>query len=410
MTRADARLVADRHDPSAGGAAAKLLRMTGETLLDLVVAACPSPPRITGVACSTLAPLFAAVLAQDRHPFRMAQNEGEALALAAASFFSGCQPVCLLQNSGLGNLVNPMTSFVRASGLPALLVIGWRGRPGTPDEPQHVLMGALTPKLLSDMGVHVEELDGDPAEAVARFARLRAALVEDRPAALLVGNRALEREPGGASPSARGVGSGERLRLEILEEVLAHAPEHAVIVAGTGKCGRELVELRDRARTLYLVGAMGHAGAVGLGIALEQRDTPVIVLDGDGACLMHMGAMATIGRSRAGNLLHVVLDNASHDSTGGQPTASPDVDLCAVARACGYERVAASVDAGPLPGLLSRHDPLGPAFLRIAIAAGSRSTLGRPAVGPREVARRLRSSLGGPSPTRPLEMPDAEPR
>ena len=187
-------------------------------------------------------------------------------------------------------------------------------------------------------------------------------------------------------------------RVAVLERVLAVAPAAAAIIATTGKTGRELFTLADRAQHLYQVGSMGCASAMGLGLALNTA-RPVVVLDGDGAALMHMGNLATIGACGPGNLVHILLDNGVHDSTGGQATVSSSVDFAAVARGCGYRRTWSCDDlAGFGQAVAAAFAGDGPALVHIRIAPGSIADLGRPTVTPAAVAQRFKAFLAGPGP------------
>jgi len=327
-----------------------------------------------------------AVMPADRHV--VTANEGSAIALAAGFHLAtGSVPLVYLQNSGLGNAVNPLLSLVdpEVYAIPVVLVVGWRGEPDVPDEPQHRKQGRVTPVLLDAMEIPYRRLRADepsPLElagwAVAEARRRRG------PVALLV-HRGAFAPADVASPTA----AAEPLPLS-REEAIACivetlAPDSA-IVATTGMIGRELHALRLRAghatdRDFLTVGSMGHASQIALGIAMAGTDRPVVCLDGDGATLMHLGGLATIGTSCARHLLHVVLNNGAHDSVGGQATAAFAVDLAAVARACGYRvsiggvrervdlvRAVADLQATP-----------GPVFLEVRVRKGARAGLGRPA-------------------------------
>jgi len=313
----------------------------------------------------------------------------------------------MCQNSGLGNAVNPLTSLNFPFRIPTMLIVTWRGQPGLKDEPQHELMGQITAGLLDTMridhGLFPTEISDIDARLQATIEKMEATSL---PAALIMRKDSVRDDGlGEAAPSSRAPGQWHDLRagaapparIAVLERLLADVPDEAAIVATTGKCGRELFTLADRPQHLYLVGSMGCAGPVGLGAArLVKR--PVIVLDGDGAALMKLGALATIGAYAPRNLIHVVLDNGVHDSTGGQATVSASVDFARVAAACGY---AASASADSVDGF-SRwlKDALGrdgPHLLHLRIAPGSLEKLGRPTVTPQEVARRFRRFLSEPS-------------
>ncbi len=355
----------------------------------------------TGVPCSFLTPLINAAASSRTLRHVGAASEGEAVAIAAGAWLGGQDSMVMLQNSGLGNAVNPLTSLSTPFRIPALLIVTWRGQPGLADEPQHELMGRITQDLLTLMELPHRPFPSDlPAlDAVleeAREAMQRTGL----PFALVVqkdslGGEALNEPAQTSRPPGLHVdlreGGARPSRIELLERVLALAGALPVI-ATTGKTGRELFTLDDREQHLYQVGSMGCAAPMGLGVALATGCRP-IVLDGDGAALMKLGSLATIGAWQP-DLLHVVLDNGVHDSTGGQATVSVSVDFAGVALACGYAQAfscdsAIGFDAAMREALAAR----GPILLHARIRPGSIEKLGRPALPPHEVARRFRAWL-----------------
>jgi phosphonopyruvate decarboxylase len=363
----------------------------------------------TGVPCSFLTPLINRVIGDPSAEYVGAASEGEAVAIAAGAWLAGRGTTVMCQNSGLGNAVNPLTSLNHPFRIPSLLIVTWRGQPGLKDEPQHRLMGEITPSLLdvvriSHLGFPKERDEIEPALAAADgemgLTGLPFAFVMDKGAV---------REEGLSQPEAVVRARGERIdltsgaprpsRVQVLERFLARAPGEAAVIATTGRCGRELFTLADRPQHLYQVGSMGCASAMALGVALNV-DRPVVVLDGDGAALMRMGNMATIGARAPRNLIHVILDNGAHDSTGGQQTVSPNVDFAGAAVACGYARAAVCDDlAGFEEALAAALRTPGPHLVHVRIRPGSIAALGRPTVAPREVATRFRAFLaGGPGP------------
>jgi phosphonopyruvate decarboxylase len=338
-------------------------------------------------------------LPRERHV--IAAHEGGALALAAGHHLAtGEVGLVYLQNSGLGNLVNPLLSLMDAEvyALPVVLLIGWRGEPGVADEPQHRKQGRVTPALLEAMEIPYRVLDGNAEAglAAARWA-VAAARAASAPVALLVRK--------GAFAPYRGSGGSVRggdlpTREAAIAAVVEALPADAVVVASTGMIGRELYELRRRrgangALDFLTVGAMGHASQIALGIARAQPARPVVCLDGDGALLMHLGGLGIIGQSGASNLLHVVLNNGAHDSVGGQPTVAWALSLPALAQGCGY--LIAERAEGPLDALGSRLGErwwlAGPRFLEVRVAVGSRADLGRPQTSPVENKRGLMEGL-----------------
>ncbi|PRF99431.1 phosphonopyruvate decarboxylase [Burkholderia ambifaria] len=357
----------------------------------------------TGVPCSGLTPLINAAINLGEEHYVAATQEGEAIAIAAGAALAGRGAVVLTQNSGLGNLVNPLTSMNLPSGIPVLMFITWRGQPGTIDEPQHGLMGQITIDLLALMGIEAEILSLDQQVAQAQIARA-AAYMRDRRAvrALVVPATAFAGVPLNGQVSRtlfptrhrdrRRYGSPPS-RFDALTAVRKAASADTAIIATTGKTGRELFTLEDRAEHFYLVGAMGSASGVGLGVALN-REQPVIVLDGDGAALMRLGTFATIGAYRPVNLLHVVLDNGVHDSTGGQKTVSEAMSFCGVASACGYATSTFVDHLDDLSTTLAElNTQAGPHLVCVSISAGSIVNLGRPHVSPADVALRFGAFL-----------------
>ncbi|SFD64587.1 phosphonopyruvate decarboxylase [Paracidovorax konjaci] len=356
------------------------------------------------VPCSYLTPLLNGVLSDAKVDHIMAASEGEAIGIAAGAYLGGRLPVVMMQNSGLGNAVNPLTSLNHIFKIPSLLICSWRGSPGVPDEPQHRLMGEITHRLLDTLQIPhgpfpwKPELIG-PALQTAREVIGRTQL----PYALVVDPDVLEAEELKAvglvrPPSATLHRLGDPAvplpsREEVLRTVVAAAPPDAGIIATTGKTGRELFCIEDSHRHLYLVGSMGCASAVGLGAALTT-DRPIIVLDGDGAALMKLGNLSTIGRYRPASMVHLVIDNGVHDSTGGQPTNSGNIDFAQIASACGYQAIyACSGMEAVAVALRTALNSVGPHFIHVRVRPGSMKNLPRPTVAPQEVGRRFARHL-----------------
>jgi len=360
----------------------------------------------TGVPCSFLTPLINGVVSDRSLSYVGAASEGEAVAIAAGAWLGGRTTVVMCQNSGLGNAVNPLTSLNAPFRIPTLFITTWRGEPGLKDEPQHEVMGQITHDLLTLIGSPPASFPSEPQFLAAAFAQARQAMAaNDLPAAWVMRKGDVEDSPLDQAPfTSRPAGRRDRFetggerptRAQALEGFLAAADPEAAVIATTGKAGRELFTLDDREQHLYQVGSMGGAAGMGLGLALNTR-RPVVVLDGDGAALMKLGTMATIGAYAPANLTHILLDNGVHDSTGGQATVSPGVDFAAVALACGY-RHAASADslAGFAQALGAAAAAGGPALIHLRIAPGSMEKLGRPTVSPADVARRLKSFVARP--------------
>ena len=357
----------------------------------------------TGVPCSFLTPIINCVISDRNTDYVGAASEGEAIAIAAGAWLAGRGTVVMCQNSGLGNTVNPLTSLNWPFRIPTLLLVTWRGQPGLKDEPQHELMGEITQQMLDDIRVHHQRFPNEDNEIAASLDTAQS-IMEDTelPFALVMEKGAVEDESLDELPlplqtagrkSNLAVGAPRTTRMAALERILAIIPDEAAIIATTGKCGRELFTLADRPQHLYQVGSMGCASAMALGVALNI-ERPVLALDGDGAALMKMGTLATIGTQAPTNLIHLILDNGVHDSTGGQSTVSQNVDFATIALACGY-RSGISTDSleGLEQALLESLTALGPHMIHMRINPGSMDKLGRPTVGPSEVARRFRSFL-----------------
>ncbi len=358
-----------------------------------------------GVPCSFLTPLINRAIGDPATHYVGAASEGEAIAIAAGAWLAGRSTVVMCQNSGLGNMINPLTSLNWPFRIPTLLIVTLRGEPELGDEPQHELMGRITTRLLGDIGVPSAGFP-DREEAIAPgFDVAHATMAETGlPYALIlhkggVAEATLDEIPTAPRPVGPyrdlNEGAARPARFAALRRVLDLIPDEAAVIATTGKCGRELFTLADRPQHFYQVGSMGCAGAMGLGVALNAR-RPVVVLDGDGAALMKLGAFATIGAQGPENLVHLVLDNGVHDSTGGQSTVSVTVDFARVALACGYRRATSCDSIEGLARALS--DSLaapGPALVHLRIAPGSIEKLGRPTISPPEVARRFRAFLTG---------------
>jgi phosphonopyruvate decarboxylase len=330
----------------------------------------------------------------------IAVNEGAAVALAAGYHLAtGKIPLVYMQNSGIGNATNPLLSLAdpEVFRIPMLLVIGWRGEPsGAKDEPQHTKQGKATLPLLQAMGIPYTVMSEDEAEFRSQLdACLRSLEEKNSPHALVVragvfapyGLQKKEPEPGNLS------------REEAIAILLEASSEpKGIYVSTTGMASRELYEIRERLgqgheRDFLTVGSMGHASQIALGVALQKPDMPVTVLDGDGALLMHMGALAAIGGAKPGNFRHVILNNGAHDSVGGQPTLGLKIDIPAIAKACGYAAAKTVATAAELRSALAEEPPegtkAGPSLLEIRVRRGARGDLGRPEISPEENKRRL---------------------
>lgn len=357
----------------------------------------------TGVPCSFLTPIINRVISDKGTRYVGAASEGEAVGIASGAWLAGRSTVVMCQNSGLGNTINPLTSLNWPFRIPTLMLVTLRGEPGLGDEPQHELMGEITKTLLDDIRVaNAPFPETDEAIAAALDAANASMAERDLPFAFIVrkgtvANEKLDQVSVPAQPvgayTDRLEGGSRPIRYAALERVVSVAPGTAALIATTGFCGRELYMIDDRPQHIYQVGSMGCASAMGLGVALNV-ERPVIALDGDGAALMKMGSLATIGAQAPSNLIHVLLDNGVHESTGGQATVSPGVDFSRVALACGYRSAAAcdSLD-GLEAALKAALASAGPHMIHIRLEPGTVENLVRPSVKPIDVARRFRTFL-----------------
>ena len=360
---------------------------------------------LTGVPCSFLTPFINAAISSPSLRYVGATSEGEAVGIAAGAWLAGKMPVVMCQNSGLGNMVNPLTSLNYPFRIPVLLIVTWRGEPGLADEPQHELMGEITHALLGVMRIPHRPFPKEASDIAPTLDAAMSAMGRGIPFALVMEKGSVADEklneaavlpvlPPVVANKIRG--EARPTRLEVLKRIHdAGLKNRAAVIASTGKGGRELFTIADTDNQLYQVGSMGCASAMGLGLALNHQGR-VIVVDGDGAALMKLGNLATIGAQRPDNLIHVILDNGVHDSTGGQSTVSAVVRFADVAAACGYRTGSMTDDADAFAGLLGAAlSSDGPHLIHCQIAAGSIDKLARPTVRPPEVARRLQKFLAG---------------
>lgn len=319
----------------------------------------------------------------------IAANEGNCTALAAGYHLAtGKVPVVYMQNSGEGNIINPVASLMndKVYGIPCIFVVGWRGEPGVHDEPQHIYQGEVTVKLLEDMDISTFIIGKGTTEEDARkvMEGFRKRLAEGKQVGFVVRKGALEYDN---APEYKN--DNKLIREDIVRHIIDVTGEDP-IVSTTGKTSRELFELRvardeTHGHDFLTVGSMGHSSSIALGVALHKPDKKVWIIDGDGAMLMHMGAMALIGSYAPRNVVHIVVNNSSHESVGGQPTVAENLDIVKIAEGCGYPNVV-SVDTmealdEALAAAKSR-DEL--SFIEVKSAIGARADLGRPTTTARE--------------------------
>jgi phosphonopyruvate decarboxylase len=360
----------------------------------------------TGVPCSYLKSFINYIIDYPKLHYVGATNEGDAIAIAAGAELAGVRSVVMFQNSGFGNAVNPLTSLIQIFKIPILLIITWRGQPdGAPDEPQHQLMGAITPQLLELMQIPWEYFPTETEQIEPTLNRAVEQMTQhNTPYALIMKKASVESCALNSSLPLKHLPTIPEPKLvhqdinftrhDILGTIQITAQPQDVLLATTGYSGRELYALEDRDNQFYMVGSMGCASSIGLGIALVKPLKRVIVIDGDGAILMRLGALATIGYERPANLLHILLDNQCHESTGGQSTVSHSIDFCGIAAACGYEKIARATTPQEVQAFIeSASEQL--SFLHVQIKPGVPDKLPRPKITPPEVAQRLRQFIQG---------------
>lgn len=313
----------------------------------------------------------------------IAANEGNSAALAAGYHLAtGKVPVVYLQNSGEGNIINPVASLLndKVYAIPVVFIVGWRGEPGIHDEPQHIYQGEVTLKLLEDMDISFFVIGKETTEqeTVAAMEEFNTLLAKGKDVAFVIRKGALE-----YSEKVDYKNDSVMRREEIIRHIVKVSGEDPVI-STTGKASRELFEIREAGGQSHkydflTVGSMGHSSSIALGAAIHKPEQKIWCIDGDGAVLMHMGSMALLGANKPGNLVHIVINNGAHETVGGMPTVASQIDLVAIAEACGYAR---AVSVSTFPDLdraleAAKHgDEL--SFIEVKCAIGARTDLGRP--------------------------------
>jgi phosphonopyruvate decarboxylase len=359
----------------------------------------------TGTPCSYLKPLINYVIDHKHFRFIDAVNEGDAVAVATGVTMAGGRSVVMFQNSGLGNAVNPLTSLAHIFRVPLLLVITHRGESGgQKDQPQHELMGLITVKMLEFMKIgwavfpkRTEDIEAALKTADEYMNR------ESLPFALIMGDEDVESYALQSSvpkhPFCAEINQTEQFtvpyhqrhtRNEALKVVSKMTAQDTAIIATTGYTSRELYALHDRENQLYMVGSMGCALPLGFGIALAKPRVKTYVLDGDGALLMRTGTMATVGSYQPENLIHILLDNEAHESTGGQWTVSGGVSFSTIAMGFGYRHALSTDRLHEFEEFMRMaSSQSGPTFIHFKIKTGAPENLGRPAITPAQVKERL---------------------
>ena len=320
----------------------------------------------------------------------IAANEGNAIGLASGYHLAtGKTPLVYMQNSGLGNAVNPLLSLASPEvyGIPILLLISWRGEPGVKDEPQHVKQGEVMLDMLDAMQIDYEVLPGDMTAAKPVIEDLIQVVHNTKTQkALIVKKNTFEKYV----LETVNTNDYQLSREAAIQAVVNHLDDRDIIVSTTGKASRELFEFRatknsGHQRDFLTVGSMGHANQIALGIALKKNNRKVYCFDGDGAALMHTGGMGIIGNYKASNYRHIIFNNGAHESVGGQPTIGLKIDLDAIAKGFKYQGVFQASSLNEINELMPRIKVMdGPILLEIKIASSSRTDLGRPTIAPKE--------------------------
>ncbi|MCM3745166.1 phosphonopyruvate decarboxylase [Sporosarcina luteola] len=351
----------------------------------------------SGVPCSFLKSLINYSINECN--YIAAANEGDAVAIASGACLGGRKTVVLMQNSGLTNAVSPLTSLTHPFQIPVLGFVSLRGEPGLKDEPQHEVMGQITTQLLDLMQIKWQYLSNNINDAKVQLVTANEWIEKHQPFFFVVKKDTFEKE--NLKPEDRSIHRNKKKiektssdevpsRMETLNVINRRKDEKTVQLATTGKTGRELYEVEDCSNNLYMVGSMGCVSSLGLGLALARKDLNIVAIDGDGSLLMRMGSLATNGTYQPENMLHILLDNQSHDSTGGQRTVSHNVNFVDIAAACGYEKSIYIHSLEELENEINEWKKTkGLTFLFIKIAKGSKQNLGRPTVTPSEVKIRL---------------------
>lgn len=327
----------------------------------------------------------------------IAANEGNAIALAAG-YHLATEKIAMvyMQNSGLGNTVNPLASLADKDvyNIPMLLVIGWRGEPGIKDEPQHIKQGKITLELLETLQVPYKVLSDNPVEMIKQVKEAYSYFKSNgSPYALVVKKGTF------SSYTLKNTNNpkGDLVREDAIEQIISTFDENTVYVSTTGMVSRELFELREKykqshSKDFLVVGSMGHTNQIALTIALEKKNKQVVCLDGDGSLLMHLGSLAIVGSLKPKNFTHIVLNNGAHDSVGGQPTVARDVDFISVAKALGYKSAFKVENKEELANVLNKTNE-NPTFIEVIVKKGNRSDLGRPTVSPIDNKRAFMDEL-----------------
>ena len=364
--------------------------------------------RYTGVPCSFLTPFINYVINDDSLSYVSSSNEGDAIATAAGAAIGGERSIAMMQNSGLGNAVSPITSLSYVFRIPMIIITTHRGAPGLTDEPQHELMGDITEEMFDTMRIPWETFPMEKENIAPALKRACEFMEkEQRPYGFIMQKGTIEAHEleNDRLVATKNTSPKKQLfnqdtaslfaRNDALKKIIEYTPvQTSVVIATTGFTGRELFAIDDRINHIYMVGSMGCASSLGLGLALARPDLQVVVVEGDGAALMRMGNFATLGSYGRNNLIHIVLDNEVHDSTGAQATVTSNVKFAEIASACGYAVTYEGNDIELLDQLFNYNNASGAKFGHLKISAGTIKNLPRPNVTPVEVLQRLMQHIG----------------
>lgn len=331
----------------------------------------------------------------------IAANEGNAIGLAAGYYLSTNKiGLVYMQNSGLGNAVNPLTSLTDklVYSIPMLLLVGWRGEPDKKDEPQHKKQGIITTKLLEALNIPYEVLSEDTNnDEIKNIIRKAYEYMRENnePYALVIRKGSFKEYKADNDSNI----NFEMTREEAIETIISKMNDDSVIVSTTGMASRELFEIREKRKESHnkdflTVGSMGHSSQIALGIALNTKGRDVYCIDGDGALIMHMGGLAIIGKQKPHNFKHILINNGAHDSVGGQETVGLNIDVLSIAKACGYKQVySCSTKSELIKHAEKIKDSQGPILLEVKVKKGARKNLGRPTTTPIENKQSFMQSI-----------------
>lgn len=317
-------------------------------------------------------------------------NEGAAVGLAAGIYLGSGKPACVyMQNSGIGNAVNPIASLLneKVYDIPALFLVGWRGEPGVHDEPQHKFQGTITRELFDVLHIKNQVIDGNTSEDELSeiFRKAEEALKNNEQFAIIVKKGTFEKRKGESHKN-----SYELVREDAIKEILSQVDKDDMIISTTGKISREVYEQSDiilggHEQNFLTVGSMGHASMIALGLAKENKNKKAYCIDGDGSVLMHMGALPFIAHENPNNFIHIVLNNDAHESVGGMPTGAVGVDIADIAKSAGYKNVFKAYSLEELKNALKITKSLKElSFIEVKVSLQSRADLGRPKESARE--------------------------